>query len=171
MSAEPVRVTLMVNSRRESGMVEPRMLLSDFLRQQLGYTGLHVGCEQGVCGACTILLDGEPVRACLMFAVQVSGHEITTIEGLSQDGRLHPVQEAFRRNHGLQCGYCTPGMVLTTLDLLRRYPRPDERAIRAALAGNLCRCTGYDGIVAAVLDAAAMMNAEKQDGIPNPREE
>ncbi len=169
MTAETMRVSLKVNGRAESGMAEPRMLLSDFLRQRLGHTSVHVGCEHGVCGACTVLLDGVPVRACLMFAVQARGSEITTVEGLSQGGRLGPMQEAFRRNHGLQCGFCTPGMVLTAVDLLRRHPRPDECEVRTALAGNLCRCTGYDGIVAAVLDAAAMMNANNHDGVPNPR--
>ena len=141
-------------------MAAPRLLLSDFLRQQLGLTGVHVGCEHGVCGACTVLLDGAPVRSCLMFAVQMSGAEITTIEGLVEGDTLHPVQEAFRRNHGLQCGFCTPGMVLTSVDLLRRHPHPDTNTVREALSGNLCRCTGYEGIVAAVLDAAATMNAE-----------
>jgi carbon-monoxide dehydrogenase small subunit len=136
------------------------MLLSDFLRQQLGLTGVHVGCEHGVCGACTVLLEGAPVRSCLMFAVQVGDSEITTIEGLAEGDALHPVQDAFRRNHGLQCGFCTPGMVLTSVDLLRRNPHPDADTVREALSGNLCRCTGYEGIVTAVLDAAATMNAE-----------
>jgi carbon-monoxide dehydrogenase small subunit len=146
---------MFVNGRQETGVAQPRMLLSDFLRHELGLTGLHVGCEHGVCGACTVLLDGIPVRSCLMFAIQIGDAEITTIEGLAKDGKLHPIQEAFRRNHGLQCGFCTPGMVLTTVDLLRRNPRPNERSVREALSGNLCRCTGYEGIVAAVLDAAA----------------
>jgi carbon-monoxide dehydrogenase small subunit len=135
------------------------MLLSDFLRQHLGLTGVHVGCEHGVCGACTVLLDGAPVRSCLMFAVQSAETEITTIEGLAEGERLHPVQDAFRRNHGLQCGFCTPGMVLAAVDLLRRNPHPSEAEVRAALSGNLCRCTGYEGIVAAVLDAAALTAA------------
>jgi carbon-monoxide dehydrogenase small subunit len=160
VSTDLTPVTIIVNGRQETGMAAPRLLLSDFLRQQLGLTGVHVGCEHGVCGACTVLLDGAPVRSCLMFAVQISGAEITTIEGLVEGDTLHPVQEAFRRNHGLQCGFCTPGMVLTSVDLLRRHPHPDANTVREALSGNLCRCTGYEGIVAAVLDAAATMNAE-----------
>jgi len=159
MHTERVRVTLKVNGNIESGTVAPRMLLSDFLRQHLGLTGVHVGCEHGVCGACTVLLDGAPVRSCLMFAVQSAETEITTIEGLAEGERLHPVQDAFRRNHGLQCGFCTPGMVLAAVDLLRRNPHPSEAEVRAALSGNLCRCTGYEGIVAAVLDAAALTAA------------
>ncbi len=158
MSTDTVPLTITVNGRSESGVAQPRILLSDFLRQQIGMTGVHVGCEHGVCGACTVLLDGAPIRACLMFAVQVGDSEITTIEGLALGQDLHPIQEAFRRNHGLQCGFCTPGMVLTALDLLRRRAMPDADEVRAALSGNLCRCTGYEGIVAAVLDAAAMMN-------------
>jgi carbon-monoxide dehydrogenase small subunit len=153
-----------VNGREETAVAQPRMLLSDFLRHELGLTGVHVGCEHGVCGACTVLLDGVPVRACLMFAVQIGDAEITTIEGLTDGGELHPVQEAFRRNHGLQCGFCTPGMVLTSVDLLRRNPRPDERCVRAGLAGNLCRCTGYEGIVAAVLEAAGTVASGNEKG-------
>jgi carbon-monoxide dehydrogenase small subunit len=162
MSTDLAPVRMKVNGRQETGVAQPRMLLSDFLRHELGLTGVHVGCEHGVCGACTVLLDGAPVRACLMFAVQIGDAEITTIEGLAVGGELHPVQEAYRRNHGLQCGFCTPGMVLTSVDLLRRNPHPDERCVREALAGNLCRCTGYEGIVAAVLDAAAGLKAENE---------
>jgi aerobic carbon-monoxide dehydrogenase small subunit len=162
MPTERVPVTLKVNGRIEAETVAPRMLLSDFLRQHLGLTGVHVGCEHGVCGACTVLLDGEPVRSCLMFAVQAGDAEITTIEGLTEGGRLHPVQDALRRHHGLQCGFCTPGMVLAAVDLLRRNPHPDEAEVRTGLSGNLCRCTGYEGIVAAVLDAAAAMDAGEQ---------
>jgi carbon-monoxide dehydrogenase small subunit len=162
MPTERVPVTLKVNGRIEAETVAPRMLLSDFLRQHLGLTGVHVGCEHGVCGACTVLLDGEPVRSCLMFAIQAGDAEITTIEGLTKGGRLHPVQDALRRHHGLQCGFCTPGMVLAAVDLLRRNPHPDEAEVRTGLSGNLCRCTGYEGIVAAVLDAAAAMDAGEQ---------
>ncbi len=162
MSTDPVALTMKVNGRVETGVAEPRMLLSDFLRHQLGFTGVHVGCEHGVCGACTVLLEGAPVRSCLMFAIQVQNYEITTIEGLAPGDELHPLQDAFRRNHALQCGFCTPGMVLTALDLVRRNPAPDATCIREALAGNLCRCTGYEGIVAAVLDAAAALNPETQ---------
>src|SRR5207302_4224165 len=160
MSTDLASVRMRVNGCDETAVVQPRMLLSDFLRHELGLTGVHVGCEHGVCGACTVLLDGIPVRACLLFAVQIGNAEVTTIEGLAKGSELHPVQEAFRRNHGLQCGFCTPGMVLTAVDLLRRNPRPDERCVREALAGNLCRCTGYEGIVAAVLDAAAGQETE-----------
>ncbi len=156
-----VQIQVRVNGRMESGRAEPRMLLSDFLRHALGVTGVHVGCEHGVCGACTILLNGAMARSCLMFAVQADGAEITTIEGVASGKTLHPVQEAFRENHGLQCGFCTPGMVLTAIDLLRRYPNPDESRVREELSGNLCRCTGYEGIVAAVLDAAKKINLAK----------
>jgi aerobic-type carbon monoxide dehydrogenase small subunit (CoxS/CutS family) len=152
-----------VNGREESGFAAPRMLLSDFLRQQIGLTGVHVGCEHGVCGACTVLLDGVPVRSCLMFAVQIDGAKVTTIEGLATGEAMHPVQDAFKRNHGLQCGFCTPGMVLTAVDLLKRHPDPDEATIREALSGNICRCTGYEGIVAAVTDAAATMRTARSE--------
>jgi carbon-monoxide dehydrogenase small subunit len=131
--------------------VEPRLLLSDFLRHDLELTGTHVGCEHGVCGACTVLLDGEPVRSCLMLAVQADGHAITTVEGLATNGRLHPVQQAFHEAHGLQCGFCTPGVLMTIVAFLRDNPAADEPAIREALSGNLCRCTGYQSMVDAVL--------------------
>jgi carbon-monoxide dehydrogenase small subunit len=166
VSTDLTPVTITVNGRQETGMAAPRLLLSDFLREQLGLTGVHVGCEHGICGACTVLLDGAPVRSCLMFAAQISDAEITTIEGLAEGDALHPVQEAFRRNHGLQCGFCTPGMVLTSIDLLRRDPHPDANTVREALSGNLCRCTGYEGIVAAVLDAATTMNAKSDKTKP-----
>jgi carbon-monoxide dehydrogenase small subunit len=126
-------------------------------------SGVHVGCEHGVCGACTVLLDGSPVRSCLMFAVQARRHEITTIEGLAQGNEMHPVQEAFRRHHGLQCGFCTPGMVLTAVDLLRRCPEQTEHSVREGMSGNLCRCTGYEGIVHAVLDAAGRSKLQTQE--------
>ena len=147
-------IEVTVNGRRYREEVEPRLLLSDFLRHELGLTGTHVGCEHGVCGACTVLLDGEAVRSCLMFAVQGDGHDVTTVEGLS-DGSgggdaLHALQAAFREAHGLQCGFCTPGVLMTLVPFLREHPDPDERQIREALSGNLCRCTGYQNIVAAV---------------------
>jgi carbon-monoxide dehydrogenase small subunit len=163
VSTDVIPVTFTVNGHEETGLAAPRMLLSDFLRQKLGLTGVHVGCEHGVCGACTVLLDGAPVRSCLMFAVQLDGTEITTIEGLATGDTMHPMQDAFKRNHGLQCGFCTPGMVLTAVDLLKRNPNPDETTVREAMSGNLCRCTGYEGIVVAVLDAAATINAQHND--------
>jgi carbon-monoxide dehydrogenase small subunit len=145
-----------VNGRAHERAVEPRLLLSDFLRQELGLTGTHVGCEHGVCGVCTVLLDGEPVRSCLMLAVQADDHRIETVESLAgPDGALHPLQAAFRDAHALQCGFCTPGILMSLVAFLRENPSPDEAATRAALAGNLCRCTGYQHIVDAVLLAAA----------------
>jgi carbon-monoxide dehydrogenase small subunit len=144
-----------VNGRSYQRDVEARTLLSDFLRHDLRLTGTHVGCEHGVCGACTVLLDGEPVRACLMFAVQADGHELSTVEGLAEsDDRLHPLQEAFWDSHGLQCGFCTAGILMTLVPFLEENPDPSEDEIRHALSGNLCRCTGYQHIVDAVLLAA-----------------
>ena len=140
-----------VNGIQYERDVEPRLLLSDFLRQDLGLTGTHVGCEHGVCGACTILLDGEPVRSCLMLAVQADGAQVTTVEGLAPGAdQLHPLQSAFREAHGLQCGFCTPGILMTMVAFLRDHPTPDEAEIRDALGGHLCRCTGYQNIVDAV---------------------
>lgn len=153
--ATPSRsISVMVNEVTYQRAVEPRLTLVDFLRAELGLTGTHVGCEHGVCGACTILFDGQPVRSCIMFAVQADGHQIRTVEGLAEGDRLHPLQQAFWENHGLQCGFCTPGFLLTALDLLERIPDPSDVEIREALSGNLCRCTGYQSIVAAVRDAA-----------------
>ena len=158
MSGERVLIATTVNGTRHERAVEPRMLLSDFIRHELGLTGTHVGCEHGVCGCCTVLLDGAPVRSCLTLAVAVDGHEVTTIEGIAEaDGTLHPVQQAFRECHALQCGFCTPGFVLTTCDLLARHPDPDDETIRHGLAGNLCRCTGYVNIRAAVRRAADLL--------------
>lgn len=154
MGSERVAIEITVNGSRRSGYAEPRTLLSDFLRYGLGLTGVHVGCEHGVCGACTVLLDSAPVRSCLMFAVQAKRHDITTIEGISSGETMHPVQQAFQKHHGLQCGFCTPAMVLTVLELLQREHDLDDRRVREELSGNLCRCTGYEGIVAAVLDVA-----------------
>lgn len=148
-------VRLTVNGVPRSAEVEVRRLLSDFLRHDLELTGTHIGCEHGVCGACTVLLDGMVVRSCLTLAVAVDGREVTTIEGLAaEDGTLHPVQQAFRDHHGLQCGFCTPGFVLTACSLLADEPDADAQAIRDGLSGNLCRCTGYAGILAAVEEAA-----------------
>jgi len=153
--ADTRKIALTVNGRRYEETVETRFTLADFLRQQLGLTGTHLGCEHGVCGACTVLLDGRSVRSCLMLAVQANGHEITTVEGIAPDRTtLHPLQEAFRDNHGLQCGFCTPGMLTTLIEFLRDNPDPTEEQVRVAISGNLCRCTGYQGIVAAALDAA-----------------
>lgn len=146
-----------VNGNRYERAIEPRTLLSDFLRHDLGLTGTHVGCEHGVCGACTILLDGESVRSCLIFAIQVHGHEITTIEGLGSINHLHPVQEAFQEAHGLQCGFCTPGFLTTVVPFLEQNSDPSEAEIREAISGNLCRCTGYQHIVDAVKLAAEKM--------------
>jgi carbon-monoxide dehydrogenase small subunit len=149
------QITLSVNGEETTRSVDPRRLLVDFLRHDLGLTGTHVGCEHGVCGACTVLFDGETVRSCIMFAVQADGHEVETVESLaSGPDRLHPIQEAFWDNHGLQCGFCTPGMLMATKELLAENPKPDEREIRVALAGNICRCTGYVHIVRSVQAAA-----------------
>jgi aerobic-type carbon monoxide dehydrogenase small subunit (CoxS/CutS family) len=150
-----VRIRLDVNGRRTDADVEPRTLLSDFLRHELGLTGTHVGCEHGVCGACTVQVDGEPVRSCLMFAVQADGRSVRTVEALAEDGgALHPLQQAFHEHHALQCGFCTPGFLMSLEPFVRDRPDASEDEIRAALAGNLCRCTGYEGIVEAVRQAA-----------------
>ncbi len=156
-----MKIEVTVNGQRSEREVEARLLLSDFLRHDLGLTGTHVGCEHGVCGACTVLLDGEPVRSCLLLAVQADGHEVATVESLSGPGpdRLHPLQEAFREAHGLQCGFCTPGFLMTLLPFLDENPDPTEPEIRAAISGNLCRCTGYQHIVDAVLLAAKRRRA------------
>jgi carbon-monoxide dehydrogenase small subunit len=148
-------VELTINGESRRGSVDARMTLADFLREACALTGTHLGCEHGVCGACTVLVDGEAVRSCLLFAVQVDGAEVTTVEGIGgADGSLSPVQEAFRAEHGLQCGFCTPGFVVSVTALLRDNPSPSEEEIRDALSGNLCRCTGYQGIVRAVQKAA-----------------
>jgi carbon-monoxide dehydrogenase small subunit len=154
--SHPVRCT--VNGRAVDRTVEPRTSLADFLRDHLDLTGTHVGCEHGVCGACTVLLDGEPVRACLMLAVQASGHDIATVEGLAADG-LHPLQQAFRDKHGLQCGFCTPGILMTARAFLRDRPAPSRDEIREVLSGHLCRCTGYHFIVEAIEEAARVMRS------------
>ncbi len=150
------RIALTVNGTRRDAEVEPRQLLVYFLRETLGLTGTNVGCDTSSCGSCTVLVDGESVKSCTMLAVQADGRELTTIEGLAQNGSLHPVQQAFHEAHGLQCGYCTPGMVLAAVSLLAENPSPSEDEIRLALEGNLCRCTGYHNIVKAVQQAAGM---------------
>jgi carbon-monoxide dehydrogenase small subunit len=148
-------ISVTINGRPYQGEVEARKLLADFIREDAGLTGTHLGCEHGVCGACTILLNGEPVRSCLMFAVQADGADLMTVEGLAPgDGALHPLQEAFRQNHGLQCGFCTPGVLMTAYDLLKRVPNPTEQEIRIDIAGSLCRCTGYESIVRSIQAAA-----------------
>jgi aerobic carbon-monoxide dehydrogenase small subunit len=157
------RIHLRINGRAFAGEVEPRKHLADFLRHDLGLTGTHIGCEHGACGACTILLDGAAVRSCLLFAVQTDGAEITTVEGLAgEGGALNPLQQAFRNHHGLQCGFCTPGMLMSAYNLLNRNPDPSADEIRHALEGNLCRCTGYHNIVAAIQWAAEEMRTGSQ---------
>ena len=154
------RVTITLNGRKASGWAEPRMLLSDFLRHELGATGTHVGCEHGVCGACTVRLDGAPARACLTLAVQAEGRRVDTVEGLAPPGELNDLQKAFRRHHALQCGFCTPGILMSLDAWLEDRPAPDEGEVRALLSGHLCRCTGYTGIVAAALDVAEARRRE-----------
>lgn len=154
-----VNIKVEVNGVTHQSSVEPRMLLVHYLREVLSLTGTHVGCESSMCGACTVILDGNAVKACTMFAVQADGAKLTTVEGLKKDGKFHPIQEAFWEEHGLQCGFCTPGMIMATYDLLQRHPKPDEETIRRGLEGNLCRCTGYQHIVNAVQSAAKKAGA------------
>ena len=154
-------ITVTVNGTAHTAEVEPRTLLVHFLREQLNLTGTHIGCDTSTCGCCTVHLDGDAVLSCSTLAVQCDGREVRTVEGLqAEDGTLHPIQQAFHENHGLQCGYCTPGMVMTTVELLRNDPNPDEAAIRHGIAGNICRCTGYTGIVESVQAAAAAGGAK-----------
>jgi 2-furoyl-CoA dehydrogenase 2Fe-2S iron sulfur subunit len=157
MGKQATRIT--VNGKSHARVVESRLTLADFLRHELGLTGTHLGCEHGVCGACTVLVDGRTARSCLMFAVQANGSEVTTVEGLAADGELSVLQQAFIDNHGLQCGFCTPGMLMTLTELLRDNAAPSEQEVREALTGNLCRCTGYAGIIKAALDAAQRLRA------------
>jgi carbon-monoxide dehydrogenase small subunit len=157
-----INISVTVNGTRYEHAVEPRLLLSDFLRHDLGLTGTHVGCEHGVCGACTVLFDGEPVRSCLVFAVQADGHEILTVESLGTMQELHPLQEAFREAHAVQCGFCTPGILMSLLPFLEESPDPSEAEIREALSGNLCRCTGYQHIVDAVKLAGSRIQPAAQ---------
>jgi carbon-monoxide dehydrogenase small subunit len=161
MSRAPRDIALHVNGRMLSASAEPRTTLADFLRHKLGLHGTHVGCEHGVCGACTVLVDGEAVRACLMLAVQAQGAEIETVEGLETEKGLHPLQTCFSEHHGLQCGFCTPGMMMTLVDYLRDEPDPSDEDLREAISGNLCRCTGYQNIVKAAHEAARLMREEK----------
>lgn len=154
-------VTVTINGRTRRAFVPARMLLSDFIRQELGLHGTHVGCEHGVCGACTILIDGVSARSCLTFAVQADGASLTTVEGLGKDGALGPLQQSFWEEHGLQCGFCTPGMLMVATELLAANPRPSDAEIREAISGNLCRCTGYEQIIAAIRSAAAKLGAKE----------
>ncbi len=157
-------ITLVVNGVRHSRSVEVRKHLGDFLRQDLGLTGTHLGCEHGVCGACTVIVDGEVARSCLMLAVQADGTSVVTVEGLaSPNGELHPIQQAFRDHHGLQCGFCTPGMLITLAAFLAEAPKADESEIREAISGNICRCTGYEPIVDAALQAGRVMGQESRE--------
>lgn len=161
MAKQTVEITLSVNGKRISRAVEPRYLLADFLRHELGLKGAHIGCEHGVCGACTVLINGRTARSCLHFAVDVAGVELTTVEGLvDENDRLDPIQRAFHENHALQCGFCTPGFLLTTHEFLQRNPSPTHEEVREALTNNICRCTGYANIVKAVLAAAAALRGE-----------
>lgn len=153
----PNSISITVNGTQETNEVEPRLLLVQYLRDVLNLTGTHVGCDTTSCGACTVLLNGAAVKSCTLFAVQADGGEITTIEGLATNGQLHPIQEAFWEKHGLQCGYCTPGMIMSAYDLLQKNPNPSEQEVRQGLSGNLCRCTGYHNIVKAVQHAASNM--------------
>ncbi len=162
--AENISISFTVNGTPHTGNAEPRVSLVDFLRSELGLTGTHVGCEHGVCGACTVLMNGQTVRSCLLFAVQANRAEITTIEGLATENGLHPLQQAFQKHHALQCGFCTPGMLLAALELLRQNPSPTEEEIRAGLSGNLCMCTGYVNIVRAVHAAAQAGASSKEKG-------
>jgi carbon-monoxide dehydrogenase small subunit len=157
--SEKHKIQVKVNGVPYQREVEPRMLLGDFLREELRLTGTHFGCEHGVCGACTVMLDGHTVRSCLMFAVQADGAEISTVEGLGEPDRLHPLQQAFWDNHGLQCGFCTSGILMTAVELLKTSPQATEEEIRLGLSGNICRCTGYQNIVTSIQDAAKRMRA------------
>ena len=156
-----VAITLKVNGKQHALTVEPRTLLVSLLRENLDLTGTHIGCDTSYCGACTVLLNGQSVKSCTLFAVQADGGDITTVEGFARDGELHPLQQAFLENYGLQCGYCTPGFLCSALQLLEKNPDPDEKAIRKGLAGNTCRCTGYQAIFQAVRAAAEKMKKER----------
>jgi len=165
--AEKQLIRIKVNGRQREAMVEPRLLLVHFIRSIPGLTGTHVGCDTTHCGACTVLVDGKTVKSCTMFAVQGDGCEVLTVEGLMHDGNLHPLQEGFKEEHGLQCGYCTPGMLMSSYALLQQNPHPSEEEIRWGISGNLCRCTGYQNIVKAVQYASAKMEKGGKDGLSN----
>lgn len=161
MSEQLFPITVTVNGKEYHREVEARLLLSDFLRHELGLLGTHVGCEHGICGACTINFDGEPVRSCLIFAVQANGHDIRTVESLGTPDNMHPLQQSFHEKHALQCGFCTPGFLMTLVPYLEEHPNPSREEIREAIDGNICRCTGYEKIVEAVEDAAAKLSQKK----------
>ena len=163
-----MQITVKVNGADRSADVEPRLLLAHLIREEFGLTGTHVGCDTTSCGACTVLLDGQPVKSCTMFGVQADGREVTTVEGLLQDGQLHPIQAAFKQEHGLQCGFCTPGMMLTGSALLADNPSPTDDEVRWAISGNICRCTGYMNIVKAIQAAARDMAAKPSEGAEAP---
>ncbi len=156
--AEKISISLTVNGTPHTGSVEPRLSLVDFLRYELGLTGTHVGCEHGVCGCCTVILNDQAINSCLMFAVQADGSEIMTVEGVAQGNELHPLQKAFKQNHALQCGFCTPGVLMNVLDILQKNPKPDEEEIKDGISGNMCRCGGYDKIVKAIQEASTEMS-------------
>lgn len=160
------RIAAVINGKHVDADVEARRLLVDFLREDLGLVGTHIGCEHGVCGTCTVLMNDESIRSCLMFAVQADGAKIMTIEGLASDGQMHPLQEAFWEKQGLQCGYCTPGMLLRASELLKENPNPTAEQVREGIASNLCRCTGYQFIIEAVLEAAAKMRGTNAEALP-----
>jgi aerobic carbon-monoxide dehydrogenase small subunit len=159
--AEKKLIEVKVNGTSYKREVEPRLLLGDFLREELALTGTHFGCEHGVCGACTVMLNGSSVRSCLMFAIQANGAEITTVEGIAEGNQMHPLQQAFWDHHGLQCGFCTSGMLITALDLIKNFPLATDDEIRNHLSGNLCRCTGYQNIVTSIREAAKQMRSQK----------
>jgi aerobic-type carbon monoxide dehydrogenase small subunit (CoxS/CutS family) len=161
-NSAPKTIELTINGKVYKREVEPRVHLADFLRHEIGLTGTHLGCEHGVCGACSVLVNSQVVRGCLMLAVQADGCEVMTVEGLAADGKLNPLQEAFREFHALQCGFCTPGMLMTLTEILRDHPKPTEELLREELSGNLCRCTGYSSIVKAALKAAPLLAAPQE---------
>lgn len=161
---EERKISLIVNGKRYDEVVETRMTLVDFLRERLGLTGTHVGCEHGVCGACTILMNGRTIRSCLLFAVQADQAELTTVESLARGEKLHPIQQAFWEHHALQCGFCTPGFLITAFAFLKEKPRPTQDEVRIAISGNLCRCTGYESIVEAIIAASAAMQEKGGEG-------